>query len=245
MVRRDDVALHSSAVVRGACWEDLMKKFAIGCLIVLGLVVVVGGIGLYFAYDRLIKPGIQMAGSMQELGTLADLERQVRNTAVFEVPEGDELTQAMVDRFVTVQQRVEAALGPRMTELRAKYEQLDRTLSGEKREASLREVAAALKDLTAIIIQAKKAQVEALNSGAFSVREYEWVRQQVYAAVGVAAVGFDMKQVAEDVKAGHVEGFSTKPERKVVGEVPERNKVLVAPFERQLKEWAPLAFFGL
>ena len=110
----------------------------------------------------------------------------MRNTAAFEVPEGDELTQAMVDRFVKVQQQVQAALGPRMADLKAKYDQLDKTLSGEKRDASVREIAAGLKDLTAIVIQAKKAQVEALNGAGFSVREYEWVREQVYAAIGVA-----------------------------------------------------------
>jgi hypothetical protein len=221
-----------------------MKKFAIGCLIVLALFTVVGGIGLYFAYDRLFKPGMEMAASIKELSTLADIEKQVRNTAAFEVPQGDELTQAMVDRFVKVQQQVQAALGPKMAELKAKYDQLDKTLSGEKREASVRDIATGLKDLTAIVIQAKKAQVEALNSAGFSVREYEWVREQVYAAVGIAAVGFDMKKVAEEVQGGNVEGITT-PERGTVGEVPEANKALVAPFEKQLKEWAPLAFFGL
>jgi hypothetical protein len=41
----------------------------------------VGGIGLYFAYDRLFKPGLEMAASIKELATLADIEKQVRNTA--------------------------------------------------------------------------------------------------------------------------------------------------------------------
>jgi hypothetical protein len=224
--------------------EELMKKFAIGCLVVLGLLLVCGGIGLYFAYDRLFKPGMEMAASVKELGTLADLEKQVRNSATFEVPQGDELTQAMVDRFVKVQQQVQSGLGPRMTDLKAKYDQLDKMLEGQKRTASVREIAAGLKDLTSIIIAAKKAQVEALNASGFSVREYEWVRQQVYAAIGVAAVGFDMKKVAEEVKAGNVNAMS-KPERGTVSDVPERNKALVAPYEKQLKDWAPLAYFGL
>ena len=221
-----------------------MKKFAIGCLIAVGLFAVVGGIGLYFAYDRLFKPGMEMAASIKELSTLADIEKQVRNTAAFEVPEGDVLTQAMVDRFVKVQQQVQGALGPKMAELKAKYDELDKTMSGDRRQASVREIATGLKDLAAIVIQAKKAQVEALNGGGFSVGEYEWVREQVYAAIGVSAVGFDMKKVAEEVKAGNVEGI-TQPERGTVGDVPEANKTLVAPFEKQLKDWAPLAFFGL
>jgi hypothetical protein len=224
--------------------EELMKKFAIGCLVVLGLVMVVGGIGLYFAYDRLIKPGIEMAASVKELARLADVEKQVRNTDPFDAPSGDELTEAMVKRFVEVQQEVQSALGPRMADLKAKYDQLDKTLSGEKRSVSLRELASSLKDLASIVLQAKQAQVEALNRAAFSVREYEWVRQQVYAAIGLAAVGFDMKQVAKDVQAGNTDAFR-RPERGPVGEVPERNKTLVAPYEAQLKDWAPLAFFGL
>lgn len=221
-----------------------MKKFAIGCLIVLGLVVVVGGVGLYFAYDRLIKPTMEMAGSVKELVQMADMEKQVRSTAAFEAPTGDELTQPMVDRFLKVQQQVEAALGPRMTDLKAKYEQLDKTLSGEKRQATMREVASGLKDLTTILLQAKRAQVDALNAAGFSVPEYEWVRQQVYAAIGVAAVGLDMKKVAAEAKAGNVDALS-KPKRDAVGNVPEANKALVAPHEKQLREWAPLAFFGL
>jgi hypothetical protein len=224
--------------------EELMKKFVVGCLVALGLLLVVGGIGLYFAYDRLIKPGMEMAGSIKELGALADMEKQVANTTVFEVPEGDELTEAMVTRFVAVQQKMQGALGPKMAELKTKYDQLDKALSGEKRAASFRELAVGLKDLSAIVLQAKKAQVEALNASSFSVREYEWVRQQVYAAVGIAAVGYDMKKMAEGAQVGDAESFK-KPERTTVGDVPEHNKTLVAPYEKQLKEWAPLAFFGL
>lgn len=221
-----------------------MKKFVIGCLVALGLAVIVGGIGLYLAYDRLFKPGLEMAASFKELSTLAEVERQVTNTAVFEVPEGGELTQAMVDRYVTVQQQVQRALGPRMADLKVKYEALDKALQGERREASLREIAVSLKDLAGTVIAAKKAQVAALNGAGFSVREYEWVRQQVYAAIGVAAAGFDVKRIAEDARSGQVDAL-TKREPPAVGDVPERNKTLVAPLEPQLKEWAPLAFFGL
>ena len=43
-----------------------------------------------------------------------------------------------------------------------------------------------------------------LNQAGFSVSEYEWVRNQVYAAVGVVAAGFDVKKLAEQAKAGNV-----------------------------------------
>jgi hypothetical protein len=221
-----------------------MKKFAIGCAIVLAVGFVAGSIGLYFAYNRLIKPGIEMAGSVKELAGLADVEKQIRNTAAFTAPENGELTEARVTRFVKVQQLVQAKLGPRMSELNTKYEQLDRSLSGEKRTASFSEVATGLRDLASILIDGKTAQVDALNQEAFSVKEYEWVRGQVYAAVGVVAVGLDVKKMAAEAQAGNVKGFS-RPERGSIGDVPERNKALVAPYEKQLKDWAALAFFGL
>jgi hypothetical protein len=221
-----------------------MKKFAIGCLIVLALLIVVGGVGLYFAYDRIIKPGIEMTAGIKELARLGEVEKQVRNTSPFAAPETGELTQAMIDRFVKVQQHMQAKLGPRMDQLKEKYDRLDRAMSGEKRQASFMEVATGLKDLAAILVDGKAAQVEALNDAAFSVKEYEWVRERVYAAVGMVAVGIDMKKMAAEARAGNVKGFSP-PERGSVGDVPDRNKVLVAPYEKQLKDWAALAYFGL
>lgn len=221
-----------------------MKKLAIGCLVALALVLVVGGVGLYFAYDRLIKPGMEMAGSVKDLGRLATIEKQVGNTAPFTAPENGELTKEAVERFVKVQQQVQAKLGGRMDQLKTKYDELDRSLSGEKRKATFREIASGLRDLVGVLIEAKTVQVDALNRSAFSVAEYEWVRRQVYGAVGVAAVGLDMKKLAAEAQAGNVKGF-TSPERETVGDVPERNKELVKPYETKLKEWAPLAFFGL
>ncbi len=221
-----------------------MKKVAVGCLVALGLVTVVGGVGLYFAYDRFIKPTVEMAGSVKELAKLGEIEKQVRNTDAFEPPQGDELTPEMVSRFVEVQRQMESALGSRMADLKAKYEQLDRSLNQDRRVVSFGQLAEGLKDLTAVVLQAKNAQVEALNRAGFSVKEYEWVRQRVYAAVGMTAVGLDVQKVAAEARAGDVKGFQRR-EREPAGDVPERNKTLVAPYEKQLKEWAPLAFFGL
>jgi hypothetical protein len=222
-----------------------MKKFAVGCLVVLGLCTVVGGIGLYFAYDRLIKPGMEMAGSVKELSRLGEMEKQVRKTGAFAPPQGDLLTPEMVKRFVAVQQQLETSLGTRMADLKAKYDQLDRTLNQEKREnVSFRQLAEGLRDLTAIVLRAKSVQVEALNDQGFSVKEYDWVRQQVYAAVGITAVGLDVEKLAAEAQAGNVQAL---PRRQATSaaEVPEQNKTLVAPYEKQLKDWAPLAFFGL
>jgi len=217
-----------------------MKKFAIGCGIVLLVLCVIGGIAGYVAYTKFVKP---MAASFTEFAQLSEIEKQVKNTASFTEPDTGELTQEMVSRFVKVQEAMQSRLGAKMDQLKAKYDQIDKAMKSEKRQASFTEGMAALKDLGTIIVEAKRAQVEALNQAAFSVREYEWVRQQVYAAVGMVAAGFDVKNIKRIAEEA---GSGGEPEAKeAIGDVPARNKDLVKPYEKKLQEWAPLAFFGL
>jgi hypothetical protein len=217
-----------------------MKKFAIGCAIVLVLLLVVGGIAGYFVYQRFVGPITTFATGMQQV---AEIEKEVKNTSSFTAPENGELTEEMVSRFVKVQEHMKAKLGTRTDELKATYDKLDKDLKAESRKASFTEVMAAMRDLGTLMVDTKKAQVEALNQAGFSVSEYEWIRGQVYAAVGVVAAGFDVKKMAEQAKAGNVEGLSGG-DKESLPDVPEKNKELVAPYEKQLKEWAPLAFFG-
>jgi hypothetical protein len=216
-----------------------MKKLAIGCGIVLLVLLVVGGIAGYVAYTKFLKP---MAATFTEFAQLSEIEKEVKNTTAFSAPGTGELTEEMVARFVKVQEAMQARLGGRMEQVRAKYEQIDKALKAEGKKASFRESLGALKELSSIVVDAKRAQVEALNQASFSVKEYEWVRQQVYAAVGMVAAGFDVKDVRRiaEQAAGGAEVAQAK-----LGDVPERNRELVKRFEKQLREWAPLAFFGL
>jgi hypothetical protein len=217
-----------------------MKKFAIGCAIVLVVLLVIGGIAGYFVYQKFVGPIAQFATSVQEVSVI---EKQVKNTASFTAPENGELTEEMVSRFVKVQSHVQTKLGKRMDELKATYDKLDKTLGDQQRKASFTEGMGALRDLTSLMVEAKKAQVEGLNQVGFSLKEYDWIRVQVYSAVGVVAGGFDVKKMAEQAQAGKLEG-PTGFDKEQVLDVPEKNKELVAPYEKQLKEWAPLAFFG-
>jgi hypothetical protein len=217
-----------------------MKKFAIGCAIVLVVLLVIGGIGAYFVYQKIGAPALKFAKSVQEV---SEIEKQVKNTSSFTEPENGELTEEMVSRFVKVQSHIQTKLGKRMDDLKATYEKLDKTLGAEKRDASFSEAMGALGDLTTLMVEAKKAQVEGLNDVGFSVKEYDWIRVQVYSAVGVVAGTFDMKAMAEQAQAGKVEAPGGADKEQLLN-VPEKNKALVAPYEKQLKEWAPLAFFG-
>jgi hypothetical protein len=221
-----------------------MKKFAIGCAIVLVVLLVVGGVGGYFLYQKFVAPVVgPMTAFVTNAQKMADIEKDIRNKSSFTAPANGELTEEMVTRFVKVQSHIQSKLGTRMEELKATYDKLDKTLSNEQRKASFTEAIGALRDLTTLLVDAKKAQVEGLNDAGFSVKEYEWIRLQVYAAVGMVAGGFDVKKLAEQAKAGNVDGFSGG-NKESLPDVPEKNKELVAPYEKQLKEWAPLAFFG-
>ncbi|HSK08021.1 MAG TPA: hypothetical protein VK911_00475 [Vicinamibacterales bacterium] len=213
-----------------------MKKLGIGCLVVLVLFAIVGVIAGYLVYDRLYKPAAEYVGSFKELGAIADLEREVKNTASFREPAGGELSEELVQRFMSVQDSMKARLGSRLDRLKAKYDEIEEG-SGEG-QASFSEAMGALKDLTAILVEAKRAQVDALNAAGFSVKEYEWVRNQVYAGLGIIAGGLDLKNLAQAA------GEGGQQLRARLDEVPERNRELIARYEQKLRDLAPLAFFG-
>ncbi len=216
-----------------------MKKFAIGCGIVVLVLCLAASVALYIGYTRYLKP---MAGTITQFSQLSEIEKQVKNTSSFKAPDSAELSDDMLARFVKVQEAMQARLGTRMDELKAKYDQIDKAMKSERRQASFVEAMGALKDLSGLLVEAKRAQVEALNQAGFSVREYEWVRQQVYAAVGVVAGTFDVKEMERVARDA---GKSDAAKSEAIGEVPERNKQLVAPHEEKLKEWTPFAYFGL
>jgi hypothetical protein len=215
-----------------------MKKFAIGCLIVLAVLLVVGGtLGYFFIW----RPASSYIASFRQLSEMPAIEKQVANKAAFTAPENGELTEALVARFVKVQESMETSLGPKFTELKAKYDQMDKTIKSENRKASAMEGLTALKDLATVIVQGKRAQVEALNAAGFSLEEYAWVRGQVYAAASIALAQLDFQDIAQAAREGR-DLVKAAPEPK---DVPARNKELVAPHAAKLKEWAALGFFGL
>ncbi len=216
-----------------------MKKLGIGCLVAL---VLLGGLGLvaaYLIYDRVYKPASEYVGSFKELGAIAELEREVKNTAPFTEPADGELSEDLVERFVAVQDAMRVSLGARLEQLKAKYDQIEEARKTRGNEASFREGLGALKDLTSLLVQAKRAQVEALNAAGFSFKEYEWVRRQVYSGLGVVVSSLDIKDLARAAREGG------KQVEAGLGQVSERNRELVRRYEKKLREMAPLAFFGL
>ncbi len=215
-----------------------MKKLAIGC----GLALLITGIAaagiVFYLYRQVSTTMTQLA----DLGKAADIERDVRNRSTFTPPSSGEMTEAQVEKLVQVQTHVRGRLGEQITTFETKYKAL-----ADKKETSLADAPAILnayRDLAAAWLDAKRAQVEALNTANLSLDEYRWIREQAYRALGQPFMDFDVARFIEDAqhgvtsKAGEVRGA-------IGPDGPEANRKLVEKYKKLLEENIALASFGL
>lgn len=92
-----------------------------------------------------------------------------------------------------------------------------------------------------MLLEAKRAQVEALNAVGFSKSEYEWVRNQLYAAAGVDLAQLDLEGLASFNTAEDLVDISRpRPVPSAQGNQPGDDRLT-----KNLRRWRPLAFFGL
>ena len=219
-----------------------MKKFAIGCLIVLvvGAAAVVG-VG-YWGFLKVKSTVSQFA----ELRHIPDIENGVRVKAAFAVPQTGELTANEVDRFVRVQTRVRDRLGHNFELLQRNYQTLsDRLNKNQTNVTDLPQLISAYRDMAAAWMDAKRAQVEALNEAGMSISEYRWVRSVSYQALDVPFIDLDFGRIAQQMKDGANAGEAVLVGGALAGKGPDSNKKLVEPYKKQLQDNMPLAVFGL
>jgi hypothetical protein len=217
----------------------MVKKLALGCAGVLLVTMVAGAVGMYYVYQK----ARSTFSAFAEFSTIPDLERQVRNRAAFTPPGSGELTAAQVERFVAVQDRVRAELGQRFGEIEKKY----RALS-ERRDATVLDVPqllAAYRDLASAYMEAKRAQIDALNAAGLSLEEYRWVRNQAYAALGTVIMDLDLSRLIEDIQSGNAPTYEPALSGSVEAQGPEQNRTLVEQHKKKLEENVALSFFGL
>lgn len=214
-----------------------MKKVAIGCLIAF---VIIGAAAAGITYWGYLKVKSTVA-TFAELGQVADIEQGVNNKSPFIAPDSRELTATQVERLVQVQKKVRDRLGAGAEAIERNY----KTLLNKKDNdiTDLPALLGAYKDLAHMLVDAKRAQVEALNELGMSLEEYRWVRTQSYVALGVPFVDLDFGKIAERTKNGQTAGqISLGP---VTGTGPEANKKLVEKHRKTLEDNMALASFGL
>lgn len=232
-----------------------MKKVLVGCLIVLVIAFIGFGIAGYYAF-RWARPMIESTGDyIERVRQMARLGDRIQNRTPYVPPANGELTASQIDRFVAVQTRVRGELGERWTEIETKSAELrDKTqnnsasadgLRRDRLEMTLEEFASVLSDISNIYMEARRAQVDALNVQKFSDGEYTWVRNRVYEAAGMeVASGIDLSKIESLARESAMKGNVKLPDLKRP-DVPEANIKLVKPHLSRLKEWIPLAALGL
>ena len=215
-----------------------MKKLAIGCAILVLVLVVGGAVGSYMVYHKVRSA----MGGFAELRKVPELERSVRNRSPYAPPPSGEVSTAQLERLLQIQKAVRTRLGERGAEMERKY----RTLLAKKEATALDapELVAAYSDLAAAYVDGKRAQVDALNQTGLSLEEYRWVRKQSYAALGMPMMDLDVAGMIEDVRNGRQ---PAQPDRTLpLGPTgPPATQKLVSTHQKDLEDNAPLAFFGL
>ena len=207
-----------------------MKNFAIGCLAVLVVLAVAGG-GI--AWFKVIKPGMEFAGGIAELGReYSELNESIDNRSGFTPPADGELNEDRFQRFLAAQRQMRNELEGRLGELQEKYEALETEIEQRGGQAGIGDMMDAYGDLTGLLIDAKRAQVDALNAQDFSLQEYTWVRDQVYRAIG------------ESVAVAAVSN-GTGGSGELEASVPEATREMVEPHREELLEGHALAWWGL
>jgi len=209
-----------------------MKQFAIGCF---GVVVVlaVAGLGVvWFKFGDDISAGLDAVQGASQLATeLEELNDSVENRASFDPPEDGVVAEESFNRFLATQRQMRARMEGRLEQLQHKYEAMEQKLDQRGDQAGIGEMMGAYSDLAELLIEAKRAQVAALNAHEFSLQEYTWVRAQVYRALGesvaVAVIGDN----------GSLRGADAA--------VPEPTREMVAPHRDELMQAHALAWWGL
>jgi hypothetical protein len=228
-----------------------MKKLLAGCVVGLVVGAIAAAAGAYFLWRAapvVDRVGDRVSGAtegLRRLGGVAEIERGLTNTDPFTPPASGELTEAQLERFLRVQSAVEAALGARVDAFTAKYREMARTLpDGTRAIPTMQQVLAGLSELSTVYLDARRAQVAAMNAEGFSRDEFSWVRARVYQAAGLDAIRYDARDLERAI-AALAEGVQLTPPEVRLPDAPARNKALVKPHIARIARWIGLAAFGL
>jgi hypothetical protein len=222
-----------------------MKKILAGCLVVLLLCAVGAGVAGYFLY-RAAQPMIQnVSESIDRAQEISALGEKISNKAPYSAPANGELSQVQVDRFLRVQDKVVNTLGPRWKELETKVKDIQSRSGAGSKEMSFTEVLNFFTEAGSILVEARRAQVDALNAEQFSSEEYNWVRINAYSAAGLELAGAIDWSAFETMIQENAAKSGVEPPTMPKMEVPEANRALIKPHVAKLKEWWGLAFLGL
>ncbi|RIH83828.1 hypothetical protein Mlute_02070 [Meiothermus luteus] len=203
-------------------------------LLALFLFLALGG---WAAYVFLVRPAQNL---VNELRQVIVMDQGVKNQNPYRPPADDRLSKDQVERLLRVQRQVKQGLGERYQRIAARLEQLANQQVGQL-TLDYRTALDLFRDSSALIVEAKRLQVEALNREGLSLGEYAWIRRQAYAALGLGLPQLDPSEVLRQIGAGD---FNPRVE---MGQPQSSsgNKALVEPHREELLSYYPFTWFGL
>ncbi len=205
-----------------------MPKILVGCLVVVVVLVGGGGIAGYFF---VIKPAYEFVTDVESfVREYAELNEQVDRTDSYQPPGDGSVTEEQFQRFLVAQRAMRESMEGRMSDLKEQFEAMQEDMDRGDRDASIGELVAAYRGMGELLLEAKRAQVEALNRYNFSLQEYMYVRNQTYKAIG--------QEVA-------VAAYGEEAMQERTWDVPDETVEMVAPHREELLEGYAFAWFGL
>jgi len=225
------------------------RSIVIGCLVVVLCVGLVAAVGLYFAWNSdtvqggldFARSGADVISNVKKLEEVSELDEQIASDPEFTPPDDSELTAGQVERYMAVMESVRATTEGRLQAAGERY----KNLAGPQRDASPAQVAESLGELAEIVLEAKRAQVAAIEEQRFSRQEYSWVKRQMYYALGFGDMSkVDFSDLVEAARDGRIDEMGELAQSSGERAVPEVNVALVKPHEEKLREWVLYAVLG-
>jgi hypothetical protein len=222
-----------------------MKKILTGCLIVAVIAMIGFGVAAFYAY-RAMKPVIDNASNYMDKARIVErLGAGITNKTPFVPPASGELTNTQVERFLAVQTRVRSELGDKWDEIEKKSAAIRSRADQNRNDRTLAEFTQVFSEIANIWIEARRAQVDALNVQKFSESEYQWVRNRVYEAAGVHLAGHMNLSMIEELARDNMKATGMELPAMDLPKIPEKNVELVKPHTAKIKEWMPMAVLGI
>jgi hypothetical protein len=215
-----------------------MKKLAIGCLVVFVVAGIAVAGGSYWAYMK-VKSTVQQFAQLTQVG---EIERGVRIKDPYVPPASGDLTARQVEQLRKVVARIRERTGQNTAAFQRNYQAL-----AQKKDATvvdLPSLVAAYRDIASGWLDAKKAQVDALNEAGLSLSEYRWIRGEAYRALDIPFFAVDFGRLADQIKSGTMPAEAPL-DAVPSGAVPTANKKLVEPHRKELEDYLPFVAFGL
>src|SRR5262245_52844991 len=113
-----------------------MKKFAIGCGIVLLVLCVGAGVGGYILYNKAKGYVAGMKETVEALGSFSKYADSVENRTPFTPPANGELTVESMRRFAAVQAAMRVKMGPKFDQVAAMQDDMMKREQAEHRKST-------------------------------------------------------------------------------------------------------------